>query len=247
MAEISFFDRIKTIFEMIFSSTFFISLFVIIILTIIVLIVNSKVNSKIPKYCTIAGYLIIIIFTLYKYGSYIFSINDSVVEEFFSAIYFPNLVVYIAMLIITLLLLTITFINKNYSRITKIGNIFSFSLIWLLFVLILDVVKTNEINVYDITEVYSNSTLLILLQASMYIFIIWIGILLMNLAVRKISQKLDIKDLTTPISKSVLEIENEEEVRDYTDEEFQAGFLNNINKDKEKKYLEILEHKDFDI
>ena len=110
MTEFSFLDRIKTIFEMIFSSTFFISLFIVLILTIIILIVNSKIKSKIPKYFSILAYLIIMIFVFVKYGSYVLSINDSVVEKFFSAMYFPNLVVYLSMLLITLLLLAINFI-----------------------------------------------------------------------------------------------------------------------------------------
>lgn len=247
MTELSFWDRVKTIFEMIFSSTFFISLFIILILTIIILVVNSKIKSKVPKYLSILAYLIIIVFVLIKYGSYVLSINDSIVEKFFSAMYFPNLVVYLSMLLITLLLLAITFINKNFSLVTKICNVFCFSLIWFFFVLVLDVLKSEGINVYEITEIYSNETLMILLQASMCVFFVWLGILVMNLAVRKISSKLDYKDMIRPISASVVEGEQDEEIRDYTDEEFQAGYLSQKRLSKNEEIKEILKHKDIDF
>lgn len=247
MTEISFWDRIKTIFEMVFSSTFFISLFIIFILTIIILVVNSKIKSKIPKYLSIIGYLIITIFVFVKYGSYVLSINDSVVEKFFSAMYFPNLVVYLSMLLITLLLLAINFINEKFSLVTKICNVFCFGLIWFFFVLVLDLVKSEGINVYEITEVYSNETLMILLQASMYVFFVWIGILLMNLAVRKISGKLDFSDMTGPLQVESIELEKDEEIKDYTDEEFQLGFLNQKKLSRDEEIKEILKHKDIEF
>lgn len=247
MTEFSFWDRIKTIFEMIFSSTFFICLFIIFILTIVILVINSKMKSKIPKYASIGGYLIITIFVFVKYGSYVLSINDSVVEKFFSAMYFPNLVVYLSMLLISLLLLAINFINKNFSFVTKICNVFCFGLIWFFFVLVLDLVKSEGINVYEITEIYSNETLMILLQASMYVFVVWLGILLMNLAVRKISNKLDFKEITKVVSVSDIEVSDEEEIRDYTDEEFRVGFLNQKRLSKDEEIKEILKHKDINF
>lgn len=244
MVEISFFDRIKTIFEMIFSSPFFISLFIILVLTITILLINTKIESKIPKYCAVGAYVVITVFVLWKYGTYVLSINDSIVERFFSALYFPNMVVYFAMLIITLLLLTITFINKNFSRLIKICNIACFSFIWLLFILFLDVIKTNGINVYDQVTIYSNQTLMILLQASMCMFFVWLGVLLMHFLVKKISEKMDLKDLTRPISASIISSGKEEEIRDYTDEEFNYNYINEQKRKEQKKYQEIWYYKD---
>ncbi len=267
MANISFWDRITTIFEMIFSSTFFISLVIIIALTITILIVNSKVQSKLPKYLSILAYLIITVFVLIKYGSYVLSINDSIVEKFFNAMYFPNLVVYLAMLVITLLLLTITFINPKYTFVTKICNISCFCIIWFLFVLVLDVIKSEGINIYEITEVYANETLMILLQASMCVFFVWMGILIMNFAVRKISDKLDHKNETVienapmvnPYNVSATyetayeysntndDADADEEIKDYTDEEFQLGYINQQRIAEDNEIRDILQHKDIDF
>ncbi len=255
MTEYSFWERISTIFDMVISSTFFISLLVIIILTIVILIVNSKVKSKIPKYLSALAYVVIMVYVIIKYGSYVLSINDSFIEKVFSAMYFPNLITYLCMLMVTIFILITTFISKNYSFVVKIGNIVSFSLMWFLFVLILDVVKSNNIDIYDVTSIYSDSTLMILLQASTYIFFIWMGLLLMNFIVRKITFAMEHKknnnininnNINNQVTVNVSENDPTDEIRDYSDAEFQAGYVNLEKKKKYDEYREILNHKDID-
>ena len=154
-------------------------------------IVNTKIKSKAPRIISVISYILLMLLVLARYGNYVLSINDSIVEKFFKAMYFPNLVVYVAMLIITILLIIINFLTTKYNQITKICNIFCFSIIWFLFVLVLDVAKKESINIYEIEEIYNNSTLMILLQASMAIFCIWLGLLITNFVIRKLSDKLD--------------------------------------------------------
>ena len=186
-------ERIKTIFETIISSSFFITLLVILVFTITILIINAKVKSKAPKIIAIASYILLMILVLARYGGYVLAINDSVVDKFFKAMYFPNLVVYLSMLLISLLLLALNFVDTHYTQITKLFNIICFALIWFFFVLVLDSAKNYGINIYEITDIYSNSTMMILLQASMCVFFIWLGILIMNFVVRKLTYKLDNK------------------------------------------------------
>lgn len=186
-------ERLKTIFETIISSSFFITLLVILVFTITILIINAKVKSKAPKIIAIVSYILLMILVLARYGGYVLAINDSVVDKFFKAMYFPNLVVYLSMLLISLLLLALNFVDTHYTQITKLFNIICFALIWFFFVLVLDSAKSYGINIYEITDIYSNSTMMILLQASMCVFFIWLGILIMNFVVRKLTYKLDNK------------------------------------------------------
>lgn len=186
-------ERLKTIFETIFSSSFFITLLVILVFTITILIINAKVKSKAPKIIAITSYILLMILVLARYGGYVLAINDSVVDKFFKAMYFPNLVVYLSMLLISLLLLALNFVDTHYTQMTKLFNIICFALIWFFFVLVLDSAKNYGINIYEITDIYSNSTMMILLQASMCVFFVWLGILIMNFVVRKLTYKLDNK------------------------------------------------------
>lgn len=248
MAEISFIDRIIKIFEMITSSSFFVSLFIIVVLTIVILVINSKVQSKVPKYLAAITYTLIMAYILIKYGNYVFTLNDSLVEKVFKTMYFPNLITYACMLLITIFIIIVTFIKK-YSNIIKIGNITCFSLIWFFFVLILDFVKSNSIDIYDTKEVYSNEALMILLQASMNIFFIWMGILLIDLIVKKILESLE-KRKEEIESGKIIAFDSDErfdEVRQYTDEEFEYGYLKQKKFKKSEKIKEILKHKNIEL
>jgi len=226
MTEYSFFERIGKIFEMIFSSSFFVALLIIIVLTIVILVINKKTDNLFAKIMAGLGYFLIALYIITRYGAYFFSLNDSFIDKVFSAMYFPNLITYICMLLISIFVLIICLLNKKYSFPFKIGNISCFSMIYFLLVLVLDTVKSNKIDVYDVKSIYSNETLMILLQASMYIFFIWMGILLINLVVNKITNKLD---LNNEKDKIILLPSDQkfEDVKQLSDEEFNQGFNNN--------------------
>ena len=189
MSDITFGTRVKTIFDLIGSQSFFLTLFAIAVFTILMIIINYRIQSKAPKIVALILYIGLIILILLRYGNYVASFNDSVVEKVFKAVYFPNVVVYACMLIISLLLLAVTFVDVRFTKVTKICNTACFCTIWFLFVLFLDTVKKAEINFYEITEVYSNATVMIILQTSMWIFIVWLVIFLMDFVVRLLADK----------------------------------------------------------
>lgn len=226
MSDYSFFDRISMILDMITSSFFFVSLFVIFLLSIIVLIIGTKVNKKITKYTLMGIYALIICFVLYKYGKYAMSFNDTFIEKIFSAMYFPNLITYISMLIISIFIIIINFINKKFSSFFKIVNLLFCGTIWLLFILVLDTVKTNNIDIYDKAAIYSNNSVMILLQASMYIFFIWTGILIVNLIVTKLTKVLDDSQNSEEVNETI------DEPKELTAEEYENSFIENQNKYK---------------
>ena len=191
MASISFFERLKTIWNLVVSQSFFMTLFVILILTLIILLINVKVKSKAPRYAAAIVYFGLAVLALARYGHYVLTFNDSVVEKIFKAMYFPNVVVYLSMLIISILLMIANIIDKRFSVFGKIISSVSFFLVWFLFVLVVDTVKQSRLNFYEVKELYSDKTVMVLLQASMAIFCVWIGIFVIDLIVRKIADRMD--------------------------------------------------------
>ena len=189
MVNIPLTERLKEIANLVSSQSFYITLFVILILTISALIINVKVKSQAPKYIAAIVYIGMTILVLARYGHYVLTFNDSIVEKFFKAFYFPNLVVYISMLVISLLLMLVNIIDKNFSLFAKIINSVAFFLIWFLFILLVDTVKKTGLNFYDVKELYSDQTVMILLQASTAVFAVWTSIVIIDIAVRKIAEK----------------------------------------------------------
>ncbi|MDO4369468.1 MAG: hypothetical protein Q4C29_02920 [bacterium] len=239
MAQYSLLERISKILSIIVSSPFFVSLLIVIVFTIAILAVNRKMKTPGPKYICAFAYIIIMVLVLIKYGKYILSFNDTIIQKLFSAMYFPNIITYICMLFITIFLIVKSFMKKQEPFTLKLGNIFSFSLIWFLFILILEVTKKEKIDIYDVKSIYSNETLMILIQASTYIFFIWIGILLINYIVNKIDK------MSKKKTEQINTYQNEplEEIKEYSNQDFYSG-LETINKQKkQKEYQDIFNNR----
>ena len=149
------------------------------------------------------------------------------------------------MLVITIFVLINGFINKNHTNIIKIGNIICFSMIWFLLILVLDVVKSNQIDVYDVKSIYSNETLMVILQASMYVLFIWMGILFINYIVNKINDTFELK--TNKDKKNTIVVlpsdEKFEDVKQFTDDEFIHAFVDKRKDDRNKQYQKIIKYK----
>lgn len=245
MADISLFERISKIFDVVFSSSFFVALLIIIILTIILLVINKRSNRLFPKIIAGLGYFLIALYIITRYGSYFFQVNDSFVDKVFSAMYFPNLITYICMLGITIFALIKGFVNRKYSNIIKIGSIICFSMIWFLFVLILDVIKTNKIDIYEVKSIYSNETLMVILQASMYLFFIWMGILFINYIVNKINDTFELKSNSNKRKNVDILPSDEkfEDVKEFSDYEFIHAFVDKRKSERNEEYQKIIKHK----
>ena len=201
MENISLLERISKIFGLVTSSGFFISLFLIVALTIGFTIFNSKVKTKIPKVAGGIGYLLIIVFIIFKYAIAFYNLQDSFTDKLFSSFYFPNLITYVSMLLVSIFVIIMDFVSKNKTLIFKIIGVTSFGIILLLLALILDTVIKKEIDVYSAKSIYESNDLMILIQATTAVFFIWMVIELIDYYSRKIAKKLENKD-----SKSVTNV-----------------------------------------
>lgn len=191
MENISFLERISKIFGLVTSSGFFISLLLIIVLTIGFTIFNSKIKTKIPKIVGGIGYLLIIIFIIFKYAIAFYNLQDSFTDKLFSSFYFPNLITYVSILLISIFVIIMDFVSKNKTIVFKIIGVTSFGIILLLLALILDTVIKKEIDVYSAKSIYESNDLMILIQATTAVFFIWMVIELIDYYSRKIAKKLD--------------------------------------------------------
>ena len=228
----TFLDRIKILSNLIISSPFFISIVVIFLLTTFVLLLYGRIKNKILKYIASFGYLLIAVLILIKYGSSILNLSDSLVDQVFSFLYFPNLIAYVCMIILTILIIIYTFVNKKTKFFIKTFNVITFVFIMILFVLTLDVIVRNDINIYDKVEVFSNETIVVLIEMSTFIFAIWTISLFINYIVNVINEKLE-KNKFHEIEENVedkisvyennVNIDSEVEFETMTDEEFEKS------------------------
>lgn len=185
MANMSFIDKLNVLFNITKSSmTYLIVIIMLVILASILMTLNKK-NSKKARNFFIMIYVMIAVFLLVIYRSNLTNMFDYMMNNFFIAIYFPNLAVYLAAIIATNIILWTSISNPRTSQIVKKINILVFTVITYILVLILNTIKTNNLDVFTQTSVYGDKTAQALIELSSVIFIAWIIFLVLYSIIRK--------------------------------------------------------------
>lgn len=192
MIEITINGFINTLLEAISASPTSVVTLIVGIIFLIAMIISMKKFKKIGKFLFIIGWLFIIIFIILKYSTHLTTLFDNFMNNVFMQIFFPNLATYVIIIAITNFIFLFT-ILKGSKISNKIINSLFFTVIILLLILILDIIFKNEINIYEKLTVYSNKTLLILLEATTITFILWLIILSSKFIVGKLIAKSDKK------------------------------------------------------
>lgn len=213
MADISFFEKLKVLVDVSSSSGLCIaSIFIILFMAFIMITTNRK-NSKGTKLFCGVVYAALIILILIQYGTSLSSMFDYMMNNFFIVVYFPNLAIYLAAIIATNIILWKTIFNFKEDKLLKIINTIIYSIMHYLLVLILNVVTSNKLNVFDQSSVYSNNSALALIGLSSTIFIVWIIFIIIykiirsrqkgkitnsNVVTNKYKKELTIRNVSTP-------------------------------------------------
>ena len=237
MEDLSIFEKLKIIFKMIINSPLFLALFIIFILTLIIIIIGNKVKNKLVKIVSLLGYLSILAFLIIQYGEKVLLLCDNFMEKVFTAIYFPSLISYICMMIISALIVVITILGKKMDKFIRCFNMIVFIIIEFLFILTVDKIVSQNIDIYAKTAIFSNKDLLVLIQTSMAVFAIWLIILVIAIIVSVITKSITgdkVKENKKIISKENVivkdtKIKKENKVTD----EQQHNTINNIEVIKE--------------
>lgn len=195
MNQLTFVDKIKVLFELLFSSPIITLIFVFSLGLMILLFFYSKINKKIIKFVFIGIYVALIGFAVFKYGSYFLSSLDSFVTIFMANIYFPTIPVYVFIMLISFIIMIVTLSSRKIHKVVKIINTVFFSIIQMLFGLFIYIIETNNIDVSNNQSLYSNEQTLTLLELGMGLFVVWIIVLLIVLYLRKADKIFKTKDV----------------------------------------------------
>jgi hypothetical protein len=193
MVEFSLWEKIKTVFNLIFTSP----LFLILLFGIILMIVDIKLISKKDKktkviYAILS--LVIVGLLLQSYFDSLLNIFDIIAKNIVSFIYFPTVLEYIIMLIISLIILFISIFNKKINHKVKIVNSFVCIINAFLFFLILDQISASNVDLSKMVSIYTNDKLMILFELSIGIFVLWIIGLIIYKIINAIIHKNDVNN-----------------------------------------------------
>ena len=193
MEFISIWKMLETVANLILSSPFFIITLVVGILLLALMIYSIIKNKKMSKGLSIVVWIFLILFILIRYNNYLYSLFDNLINNIFVQIFFPNLATYIIMLISTITIMVYTIIKKSSPRFLKIMNVLFSFLIIFLFILTLDKIVNLNVNIYEQLTVFSDKELLILIELSMLIFVVWVLLLICIKIVRALIKRINNK------------------------------------------------------
>ena len=194
MNDFSLMQKFNMLMNLISSSPLFFLCMIIGIIILTVLIICIVLNKKINKWLFIGGGSLVGILLFVNYSEIVIKVFDIILDSVFMALYFPNLPIYASIVFLSNISLAVGIFSKKKTKAQKISNIISAIILDFLLILIIDVVTKNNINIYEEVNLYTNSTLLILLELSMGIFVSWVLVNLFISAHIKL-KKYDLKEL----------------------------------------------------
>lgn len=207
MKYLSLLEKLKVLLDMLLSFKF-ILIFVIIMLILTILYLFKKISNK--KYISFMSLSIIItlIISIIKNYEILSNTFDNFTTIFFSGIYFPSIYVYIGILLIVSLVFITSMLSSKKIKIYKIINSVMFILNNIFFIIILNVIAKNNIDVFSISSLYTNNSLVAILELNIILFVLWIAVLTITYITNTICDKISLKQKTKEVA-PVLEPINE--------------------------------------
>lgn len=179
MIQMSLFEQLAYLVEMIVSSPLTIFLLFIICGFVALLIAEIKSKDKTISKILVYGFLTSTILVAFIYNKSILMLLDSFMDKVFETIFFPSIVTYVLILVfINALLITLLLKNK-VKEVYKVITFIATVQIDFLAILTLNTITKNDINIYSELTLYSDKTLLVLLQFTTEIFVLWLIIMFM--------------------------------------------------------------------
>ena len=189
MSPLSLITKLQTVFDIITSRNLYLMILAIIVFLTIIFITTNGSNRKQSKRTYIIIYLAAFLFVAVQYGSSFMTLVDYAINEVFITYYFPNIVIYLIMLIITNVVLFKTIFSNKADFKLKVINSTAFALSMYLFILAIAQITNLELDVFNITELYSSNEVRSLLELSMFIFVFWMAVLGIYYLIRKYQYK----------------------------------------------------------
>lgn len=197
MQELTLIEIVKNVFTTMMSSKVF-ALFLFEMAIILVALVFSKLmNKKVVRNTSIVASLIVAAFYLSNYVSTVVTFVNNVSTRLIEMIYFPTTLEFVAVLLISLVIMIATLLNKKSGKVIKVINsIIPISISFILFTIIEYINKTNI--PFDEFSVFTEPTLTSLYQFGMSVFITWIIGLIVYKVDMFIINRMSLKSVETP-------------------------------------------------
>lgn len=189
MTQTTILDKLKVILDVSMSSKLFIAVILFIILLTLVSLTTNRKNVKRTKIIYGLTYLIVIAAIIVLYYDSLGKMFDYMMNNFFIVLYFPNVAVYLAAIIITNIIVLVSVFNFKIPKLVRNINVIVYGIINYLLALVLNVVSKNNLDIFSQTSVYGNTEAQAIIEISSTIFMIWLAFLIVYKMIRMYQRK----------------------------------------------------------
>ena len=189
MTKMTLGKELKILLDTIINNKLSIIMLIFLIFLAYIYISTNKKNAKITKKLSIGLYLFLFLFIIIAYNSQIFDFLDYMMNNFFIMIYFPNLAIYFAAIVISNIIVLVSIFNKKIDKLIKNINIVVYTIISFIFLLLVGVIVDKDLNIYSQKSIYGSTNAHALISLSAIIFVTWIIFLTIYHFIRKYQRK----------------------------------------------------------
>ena len=170
MVDTGIFNKLSLIYKFLKNNSL-VFLILLLIITIILDYLYGK-NKTETKLLYIITIVLILIYGLFEYYKPLFNIIDVYITNLFKIAYFPSIIEYFTMILITIVIQILSV--KRLNKVHKHINLWIGFLIELLFIINVIAMKNITVNLNSITSIYENDLLLSIFQVTSIIFMLWL-------------------------------------------------------------------------
>ncbi|MBQ6498032.1 MAG: hypothetical protein IJI58_04900 [Bacilli bacterium] len=179
MSKLSFFDKLRILLDVSISSSLYLIVLILLLVVGYIFLTTTKKTAKRNKIIYLLISIFIIALLIVTYHGSLSKMFDYMMNNFFIALYFPNLAIYLAAIIITNIIVWISIFSFKTDKLVKRLNIAIYIIMNYLLALILSVINTNKLDIFNQEAIYGNKKVTALIELSSGIFIAWIIFLIL--------------------------------------------------------------------
>lgn len=170
-------EKLQIFMNLITNSELLMGTIVLIALSIL-LFLNKQINNKklfrVVLLINIGAFLIM----LFLNSEQLITIYNSIIDKIFMNFYFPSVEIYLFILLFMFVVLFVSIFNIKMKKSYKITNIIAFFSFFYLFLMLVNIIVTNNLNIFDINSIYTNKEAVAILELSTLVYVLWLITLL---------------------------------------------------------------------
>jgi hypothetical protein len=172
MEYLNILEKLKLLFELVSKNYLFIAVLAI-SLTVFIINKLKLINTRKMGLIITLTFVLCFSIILFYNSSSLFKVFDNISNLIFRNIYFPSIYVYIAVILISNSILIMSVSSKKMTKLYKNINITVAFIINFLFLILINTIGSNDIDILSTTSMYTNNYFVSLIELTTSMFILW--------------------------------------------------------------------------